>query len=81
MPDGKPIDGVAGLRQAILERKTMFLTSVAEKLYTYALGRVVGYADQSMIQQTVAKLDSDPGQRTLRNLIHQIVTSESFEMR
>jgi hypothetical protein len=81
MPDGKPIDGVAGLRQAILERKTMFLTSVAEKLYAYALGREVGYADQSMIQQTVAKIDSDPGQRTLRNLIHQIVTSESFGMR
>jgi hypothetical protein len=81
MPDGKPIDGVVGLRQAILERKTMFLTSVAENLYTYALGREVGYADQSMIQQTVSKIDSDAGQRTLRNLIHHIVTSESFEMR
>ena len=81
MPDGKPINGVAGLQQAILERKTMFLTSVAEKLYTYALGREVGYADQSMIRQAVSKLDSTPDQRTLRNLIHQIVTSESFEMR
>ena len=81
MPDGKPIDGVAGLKQAILQRKTMFLTSVAEKLYTYALGREVGYADQGMIRQTVAKIDSDPSQRTLRSLIHHIVTSESFEMR
>lgn len=81
MPDGKPINGVAGLRQAILERKTMFLTSIAEKLYTYALGREVGYADEAKIRHAVAKLDSNPSQRTLRNLIHQIVTSESFEMR
>jgi hypothetical protein len=81
MPDGKPIDGVSGLRQAILERKTMFLACVSEKLYTYALGREIGYADQDMIHRTVDKLDSAVDKRTLRNLIHQIVTSESFEMR
>lgn len=81
MPDGTTIDGVAGLRNAILERKSMLLTSVAGNLYTYALGREVGYADQEMIRETVEELDSNPGQRTLRNLIHQIVTSESFELR
>jgi len=81
MPDGTPIQGLAGLRQAILQRKTLFLTSLTEKLYTYALGREIGYADQHMIRRTVTATDTTPEQRTLRNLIHQIVTSDAFENR
>lgn len=81
MPDGTSIQGVAGLRQAILQRKTLFLTSLTEKLFTYALGRELGYADQNLIRQSVTTIDTSPEQRTLRNLIHQVVTSDAFENR
>jgi len=81
MPDGAAINGVAGLRQAVLDRKDLFLKCVSEKLFTYALGRELGYVDQPMIQESIDRLNADPSQRTLRNLIYQIVTSDTFEMR
>src|SRR6187401_3429682 len=39
--DGTKIDGAAGLRQALLKRKDVFLLSFTESLMTYGLGRRV----------------------------------------
>ena len=39
MLDGTEFDGVEGLREALLRRSDLFLTTVTEKLLTYALGR------------------------------------------
>ena len=37
--DGTTLDGVAGLRQALVQRPDMFVGTLTEKLLTYALGR------------------------------------------
>ena len=39
LTDGTHVDGVAGLRQALLARRDMFVSTMAEKMLTYALGR------------------------------------------
>src|SRR5262245_39806467 len=39
LPDGKAFEGTVGLRNALLSRSEMFVTTLTEKLLTYALGR------------------------------------------
>ena len=38
LPDGTVFDGVAGLRQALLDRSDQFVRTLVDKLMTYALG-------------------------------------------
>ncbi len=67
MTDGKKIVGVDGLQKAILEREDLFLKSLAASLYTYALGRELGLADQPMVKDAVAHIKKNG--RTLKSLI------------
>ena len=39
LPDGSTFDGAIGLRKAVLNRPDLFVTTLTEKLMTYALGR------------------------------------------
>src|SRR5690606_37931454 len=41
--DGTPVAGPADLRQALLEREELFVSTFTEKLLTYALGRSLEY--------------------------------------
>ena len=43
--DGTPVDGPATLRQAFVERGENFVTTITEKMLTYALGRGLEYYD------------------------------------
>ena len=43
MPDGVPFDGVSGLRAALLARSDVFVSTLTEKMLTYALGRGLEY--------------------------------------
>ena len=79
MPDGRPINGVEGLQQAILAREDLFLGCLSSKLLTYALGRELGLADQPTVKQAIAELKRNG--YTLRSLIKFIVTSEPFEIK
>ncbi|MBM4095781.1 MAG: DUF1592 domain-containing protein [Planctomycetes bacterium] len=76
MIDGTPIDGVRGLQQALLDRSDLFLTCLANKMFTYALGRETGLSDQPLVRQAVARMNKDGN--TLRSLIEAIVTSPAF---
>lgn len=76
MPDGTQIEGIEGLQRELLKRQDQFLKCLAEKLYTYALGRQLGYADQPYIEAAVAAMKTN--HHTLRSLIHHIVDSELF---
>ena len=51
--DGTKMDGPAGLREAILKHKDIFLRTFTENLMTYALGRRVEYYDQPTIRAIV----------------------------
>ena len=45
LPDGTTFDGVAGLRQALLDRSDQFVRTLVDKLMTYALGRATEHYD------------------------------------
>ena len=77
MPDGKPIVGVEGLQDAILAQEDRFLSCLASKLITYALGRELGLADQPMIKAAVSGMKKNHA--TISSLVKFIVTSEAFE--
>lgn len=77
LPDGRMIDGIAGLKSALMEQEPAFLRCLSEKMLTYALGRELGWNDQAAVGQAVEHLQRE-GQ-TLRQLIDWIVCSETFE--
>ncbi len=79
MPDGRAIDGVAGLQAAMLAQDDRFLESLARHLATYALGRELGLADRPLVAGVVGTMKQDGA--TLRNLIKAIVTSDAFAMK
>lgn len=76
MPDGREIDGIAGLQEALLAEDDRFLASLATHLATYALGRELGLADRPLVSGAVAELKDHDA--TLRHLIKLIVTSDAF---
>ena len=79
LPDGTQFDGPAGLRDALLRHPDRFVTTVTEKLMTYALGRGVEYYDAPAIRAiTRAAADTD---YRLTSLILGVVQSVPFQMR
>jgi len=51
--DGTKVDGVVGLRKAILARPEEFVQTLTEKLMTYALGRGLDYRDMPEVRAIV----------------------------
>jgi hypothetical protein len=76
LPDGTEFTGVSGLQDQLLRKEDLFLRCLAEKMFTYALGREMGYSDKSHLDAAVAHLKENG--RTLRTLIHFIITSKPF---
>ena len=79
LPDGTSFVGVEGLQNELLKRQDQFLHCLAEKMYVYALGRELGYADAPAIDDAVRHMKQN--QYTLRSLIHHIVSSDLFRTR
>ena len=78
-PGGARFDGVAGLEKALLDRPEMFVGTLAEKLLTYSLGRVVEYYDAPAVRKIVRDARSE-GFR-FSSLILGIAKSKPFQMR
>jgi hypothetical protein len=79
LPGGRAFVGVAGLRDAILERPDVFVGTLTEKLLTYALGRGVDHRDGPAVRAIVrAAADDD---YTLSSLVLAIAESTPFQMR
>ena len=53
MLDGTQVNGVVGLRQAVLRAPDAFVGTVTEKLLTYALGRGLDAYDMPAVRQIV----------------------------
>src|SRR4029450_12575367 len=53
LPDGSQFEGAIGLRKAVLNRPELFVTTMTEKLLTYALGRGVEYYDAAAVREIV----------------------------
>lgn len=77
LPDGTIIEGVSGIRDALLdgEAHAEFMRSLARHLATYALGRGLDPRDDDVIDQITESFVTRP---TIRSLIHEIVESRLF---
>ena len=79
LTDGTPVDGPGTLRQALHGRGDNFVTTVAEKLLTYAIGRGVESFDGPAVRSIV---DAAAGEGYRWSaLVEGIVRSTPFQMR
>ena len=79
MVDGTKLQEPGDLRRALLSRSDSFVTSVTERLMTYALGRELTYYDKPVVR-TVVRAAASQG-NTLAALVQAIVAGDSFQKR
>jgi cytochrome c5 len=79
LPDGSTFDGAAGLKQAVLKRPDLFVSTLTGKLMTYALGRGIEYYDAPAIRAVTRGAASSDYR--FSSLILQIVNSTPFRQR
>jgi hypothetical protein len=79
LTDGTQIDGVIGLRQALLQRPEVLVTTATERLLTYALGRGLEPADMAAVRAIVR--DAKGKDYRFASLIEGVVKSTPFRMR
>lgn len=78
-PDGSKFSGVAGLKKELLNRPEQFVTTVAQKLLMYAIGRNLQYYDEPAVRAIVRE---SAGQNfTFSSLVLGVVKSVPFTMR
>ncbi|MBM3778250.1 MAG: DUF1592 domain-containing protein [Acidimicrobiia bacterium] len=78
LPDGTKFDGVAGLRDALVAQPDRFVTTLATKLLTYALGRGIEAHDEPAVRRIVR--DAAPEYR-FSSIVLGVVNSLPFQMR
>jgi hypothetical protein len=79
MVDGTFIDSPATLRAALLARPDAFMTSIAERLLTYALGRELTPYDGPPVRRLVREASAEGF--TMASLVEAVVMSDPFRMR
>jgi mono/diheme cytochrome c family protein len=79
LSDGTPVDGPDALRAALMSRSDAFVTTAAEKLMTYALGRALEYYDMPTIRAIVRQAAEEDYR--FSTLILGVVQSEPFRTR
>src|SRR5206468_1288429 len=72
------LDGPSGLRQAMLRYAPQFARSAAEKLLTYALGRITTERDMPVVRAIVR--DAERRNYRFSDLILGVVKSKPFQM-
>jgi hypothetical protein len=77
--DGTPLDGPASLRRALLDRSTVFVRTMTEKLMVYGTGRALKYDDMPVVRK-IAR-DAERDNTRFSSLVLGIVRSEPFQMR
>jgi mono/diheme cytochrome c family protein len=79
LPDGTKFNGPGELRQVLMKHSDEFLTTMTEKLLTYALGRGLEASDAPAVR----KIKRDAARDNLRfaSLVQGVVTSVPFQMK
>jgi hypothetical protein len=77
--DGTKVDGVVTLRQALLKQPEIFVSTVTEKLLTYALGRGLQPYDMPAVRTIVG--DAARTGNHFSSLVLGIVNSTPFQKR
>jgi hypothetical protein len=79
LASGQPIDGISGLRAALVERPEFFAHTFTEKMLTYAIGRGLEYYDMPTVRKIVRNA-ADDGYR-FSAIVLGIVNSVPFRMK
>lgn len=79
LPDGSLFTGVDGLEQGLLQRPELFVTTLTERLLTFALGRGVEDFDAPAVRQIVREAKAD--NYRFSSLILGIANSTPMRMR
>lgn len=76
LPDGARVNGPAGLRALLLERKDLFVRNLATKMLGYALGRGLTLNDSCTVDSIVAEVKAKDYDAQL--LVEAVVLSTPF---
>jgi len=79
LADGSTINGVVELRESLLKRPELLVSTMTEKLLTYALGRSVEADDMPAVRTILRGAVAD--NYRFSSLVRGIVTSVPFQMR
>ncbi|MBF8305705.1 MAG: hypothetical protein HW398_893 [Acidobacteria bacterium] len=79
LPGGAQFEGPAGLRKLLVDKDDEFVTTLTEKLLTFAMGRGVEYYDQPAVRRIVRA--AAPSGYRWSSLMVGIVKSTPFQMR
>ena len=79
LADGTKVNGPESLRRALLARSDVFVTVLAEKLLTYAVGRPMRADDMPAVRTIVR--GSAPGRYRFSSMILEAVKTPQFQMR
>jgi len=79
LADGTKVDGVIGLRKALVSRPELFAGTLTEKLLTYALGRGLDYHDMPAVRAILRGAAANDYR--FSSLVLGIVRSAPFQMR
>jgi mono/diheme cytochrome c family protein len=78
-PDGTKFDGMAGLKQVLVAHPEQFVSTVAEKLLMYGLGRNLQYYDAPTVRAIVHSAAKK--NYSFEALVSGVVKSPAFQMR
>jgi hypothetical protein len=79
LTDGTEVDGAISLRQALLKRPEVFISTLTEKLLTYALARGLTYKDMPAVRAIVH--EASRGNYRFSSLVLGITGSAPFQLR
>ncbi len=79
LPDGTTLDGLAGLKKVVLDRRDEFVECLAAKMLTYALGRGLESWDQPAVR-AIRRQAATEGYR-FSSIVLGVVNSVPFQMR
>jgi hypothetical protein len=76
--DGSKLDGVKGMREALMRYSPQFTRMLTEKLFIYAMGRGTEYYDMPLIRSIVR--DAESNDYRFSSIVLGIVKSEPFQV-
>jgi hypothetical protein len=79
-PEGLAFSGLAGLSQ-VVAADPRFGPCLAEKLFTYGMGRPVGASDAPSLEQARAQWGAAGEVPNIRRLVHALVATDAFRLR
>lgn len=79
MPDGTEFNGLAGLQEVLMSRKSQFASAFIQRLMTYALARGIEAYDMPEVRDITRQAEAD--EYHIHTIIMGIINSRPFTMR